>query len=708
MELLNLSDQDLITLFEAGDPDETFFTLNADDLVTMAGPSQIPPHLRAYWLGPEGSTRVGGWGNKGSWTKCTVELRKEGVPGRMVKGECTNLYHEATGRYPNQKKVTTDVDTVEAGLWKKKDHPQDPNSGRFINTEDVIDELTPGEHRKTQLLHEDIGKSVAHEDSHRSHRQRSADDDFALTTLAVQTDAPVEAAAEASPANPRWHGVLTIEGGESGDGRMFADGSLDWDQPPLKLMYQRQTSGGHSESVYVGNIDKVFRKGDHILGEGDIDMQAEYGPEAHRLMKEKRFNGVSVDVDSVKNADVELVYEDGVEAAGGMAAPSMQIYHKGRIRGATLVAFPAFVEASLELDDADCATCGDETTGVPLVSASSASMNDRPDDDFAYIEPGGSKDSSGKTTPRSLRHFPIYDAVHVRNALARMNQSPFGAKAKPKIMAAAKKFGITVSDMQAALADGVAMQPIVASSHVIELHDLPPARWFDEPTDVQLSGALTITDEGRIYGLLVPPRTLHRANGRTEPAEVNYAHFMKGETIVEGGARVITGPITMSCGHAPTENYGTYAARVQHYDNTCSVFADVRVGRRADGATWVAGAVKKFATAEQISTAMSCTLSGDWQPDRNNPGQTELIAALLVPVPGFPMARAAASVRMENGLVTASTTPLRYASPDDMLETASVVIDPNVLALTKRVLAASIGRDADSRRRELRAQLTEV
>jgi HK97 family phage prohead protease len=77
---------------------------------------------------------------------------------------------------------------------------------------------------------------------------------------------------------------------------------------------------------------------------------------------------------------------------------------------------------------------------------SAASINDLPDSAFAYIESGGKKDASGKTTPRSLRHFPIHDAAHVRNALARAPQSPFGAKAMPKIRAAAKKFGITVSE----------------------------------------------------------------------------------------------------------------------------------------------------------------------------------------------------------------------------------------------------------------------
>lgn len=76
-----------------------------------------------------------------------------------------------------------------------------------------------------------------------------------------------------------------------------------------------------------------------------------------------------------------------------------------------------------------------------MAELSTANINDLPDSDFAYIEPGG-KVVDGKTEPRSLRHFPIHDAAHVRNALARASQSPFGAKAMPKIKAAARKFGI--------------------------------------------------------------------------------------------------------------------------------------------------------------------------------------------------------------------------------------------------------------------------
>lgn len=77
-----------------------------------------------------------------------------------------------------------------------------------------------------------------------------------------------------------------------------------------------------------------------------------------------------------------------------------------------------------------------------------AFINNLPDSSFAYVEPGGKKDDQGKTVPRSKRHFPFKNATgkvdlpHLRNALARVPQSPFGDKAMPKLKAAAKVAGI--------------------------------------------------------------------------------------------------------------------------------------------------------------------------------------------------------------------------------------------------------------------------
>lgn len=87
---------------------------------------------------------------------------------------------------------------------------------------------------------------------------------------------------------------------------------------------------------------------------------------------------------------------------------------------------------------------------------SAAYMNDLPDGSFLYIEPGGSKDDSGKTTPRTLRHFPYKDKTgkvdmpHLRNALSRIPQSKVTKSAKEAATAKAKRIlaRSTTNEMQ--------------------------------------------------------------------------------------------------------------------------------------------------------------------------------------------------------------------------------------------------------------------
>ena len=59
--------------------------------------------------------------------------------------------------------------------------------------------------------------------------------------------------------------------------------------------------------------------------------------------------------------------------------------------------------------------------------------------DFAYVDKEGGE------------HLPIHDASHVRNAIARFNQTHFESKAareraRKKVLDAARKFGIEVSE----------------------------------------------------------------------------------------------------------------------------------------------------------------------------------------------------------------------------------------------------------------------
>jgi hypothetical protein len=81
---------------------------------------------------------------------------------------------------------------------------------------------------------------------------------------------------------------------------------------------------------------------------------------------------------------------------------------------------------------------------VPTLNQAQRDKLDR--DDFAYVDRDGGE------------HLPINDASHVRNAIARFNQTTFESKAareraRKKIVAAAKKYDIELA------ADDAVMHP---------------------------------------------------------------------------------------------------------------------------------------------------------------------------------------------------------------------------------------------------------
>ncbi len=86
-----------------------------------------------------------------------------------------------------------------------------------------------------------------------------------------------------------------------------------------------------------------------------------------------------------------------------------------------------------------------EKQKTSLAVWSTAFVNNLPDSAFLYIEPGGKKDSAGKTVPRSLRHFPYKDASrkidlpHLRDAIGRIPQSKLPANIKNAVQAKARK-----------------------------------------------------------------------------------------------------------------------------------------------------------------------------------------------------------------------------------------------------------------------------
>jgi hypothetical protein len=438
-----------------------------------------------------------------------------------------------------------------------------------------------------------------------------------------------------------WSGVLVVEGMPTGDGRQFASGSLTWPEVgettsleiPLGWMYERAHGGMSTDKVaLVGRIDTITRRGNELHGTGLIDLDSQWGREAARLMGTRDdpgfLAGVSIDADDPSDPaglSVEYVFPDSCELeeepvdemqALACMVPEMRIYHSGRIRAATLVDIPAYVEARLYLDE------------------------------------------------------PVPEGTPVE-------------------------------------ADVVDM-PLTASSFTMEIPDLPPVEWFDEPSDEPEIGAITITDEGRIFGYLAPKNVAHRGirNKRvTVPmGNVDYGIWMNRVTLADDGrgsyTRVATGPITMDCGHAVASPRVVGAARREHYDNSCSIVATVRVGENSRG-VWISGAVLPDVTPDQVRRMMACQLSGDWGPHREKPGKRELAGALLVPVPGFPK-RSNAFMSMKAGQLEHVTVPVRFGR----------IVEPQTMSFNTDAaaerIAASIGRDRVSRVHSLAADLAAV
>lgn len=190
--------------------------------------------------------------------------------------------------------------------------------------------------------------------------------------------APVVEPAADSKTAP-WRGPLTVEGIETGDGREFDTGALTWPediQPgEVPLRWNRVDSHGgapQTEAVNVGSITRIWREGSLVMGEGMLDLGDDDGQRVHDKIKGGFLRGVSVDVDSIKDTDMELVWPEAPDGTGDgdlfdqmFAAPEKVIFHKGRIRAATIVDIPAFAEAYIALlDEEGAVIAGGEPIGA--------------------------------------------------------------------------------------------------------------------------------------------------------------------------------------------------------------------------------------------------------------------------------------------------------------------------------------------------------
>lgn len=214
-------------------------------------------------------------------------------------------------------------------------------------------------------------------------------------------------------------------------------------------------------------------------------------------------------------------------------------------------------------------------------------------------------------------------------------------------------------------------QALVASAAPVE----PPREWFSDPA-LSAPTALTIDDSGRVYGHLASWDVCHVAdpNGSgvcvmAPKSTSGYAYFHTGVVKTSEGPLVPTGVLRFDTQHASIRSNADSATA--HYDHTGLGGADVHIGEDKHG-IWVAGALRPGLNPEQVRTLRASPLSGDW---RYVNGSLELVGALAVNLPGFPIPRT-------QGLVASGEL--------QGLVAAGMVVAPEQLTAAKRVgLSAS-------------------
>lgn len=383
--------------------------------------------------------------------------------------------------------------------------------------------------------------------------------------------------AEAAP-DGRWEGVIAREGEMTGDGRMIEDGALRWDDLPIPLRVAFKDVGGHDGAEVCGRIETVERhEGGDIYATGTFDLGSAVGAEAFRQVSEQMSNGVSIDTDDVTFR----------------------------------------IMAKADMPEADVADSGNDSDGEadPEGRVKVAAMSSS--DELTVIE-------SARLRAATLVAVPAFATARVYaagQAPSTSETSELGENADSE-----EKMARSAGD------DRLSRDSLTAAA----IPTAPPEAWFKDPA---LTGptALVVEDDGRVYGHIAAWGTCHigQIGKCVEPptSPSNYAYFRTGALRTAEGTSVAVGHLTMGTGHAGPRDSANAAA--EHYDNTGTVFADVAAGEDAYG-IWVAGSLRPGISAEQVRVARSAPISGDWRTIR---GSLELVGALAVNVPGFPVPR---------------------------------------------------------------------
>lgn len=496
-------------------------------------------------------------------------------------------------------------------------------------------------------------------DSRKAAAAARTDDDSLLSTMVAGGCLPCQAAAMADPdgfaveeptgETVAWEGPIVFENQLTGDGRLIESGALTWDTLPVPMRHVVEDVGAHMNAVVVGRIITLERRpGGEIWATGDFDLGSPAGVEAARQVREGLTTGVSVDLDSV-SFEVRVAREV-LDEMDEMDELVDSLGEDGEI------------EVQREEDEEGRVT-------VAKIAADSEVT--------VFTE--------ARIRAATQVAIPAFEGARI---------AIVGGTATPADEDGAEGVEEDDEESMAVAPETPAPSPSAEALVAAAAPRRPPVGWFSDP---RLTGPtpVTVTDDGRVYGHLATWGTCHIGNpegsGRCTEAPrsvTDYAYFRTGETVADTGDRIPVGVITLDTLHAR----GDLGARatMAHYEDTGTGVADVTAGEDEFG-VWVSGALRPSVTADQVRVLRASPLSGDW---RRIGGNLELVAALAVNVPGFPVPR-------PSGLVASGMVQSLVAS--GMVPPAKVIApgQPGALSLDDlRYLKALAARERANHERE--------
>jgi len=434
--------------------------------------------------------------------------------------------------------------------------------------------------------------------------------------------------------------VAIIEGQPTGDGRQIAPNALTWRTPPVPLMglatetHDPDGFDMNAPAVLCGRIDSFERQ----PGDGDTQvivakgffLPNDDGMYFAELAEAMGRIGVSADV-AVQASEIEVGDVDPM----GFPLEMSETLTEGVIMGITVCPFPAFEGAYLVLGDG---AEKPEAQAIPQQADEPPTMDKPP----AAVTAGG-----------QLIHLMTYEQCEpCDQGLEVITAAGQGPTRPPRAWFSDP--GFTEDD-----------------GRLVEILD----RRGNRVIGGKFACPLTVEDSGRVYGHIAPWGVCHTGHSGqcilAPHSKAGYAHFLRGQHVVTAeGEKVRVGVITCDAGHASTRGISASQA-MAHYDNTALAVADVTIGEDEYG-IWVAGAMRPDASEEQIRALRASSISGDW---RQLGGTLELVAALAVNQPGFPLAVVASG--QHEALVAAGASVMhrvKHPAPSSAPEAGDVAL----------------------------------